>query len=62
MGRETNIQDFVRHLGEFTKDAKGPALMKEGKSHSYEYRFADQPLSVPCYSAAASILTDRNKP
>jgi Cdc6-like AAA superfamily ATPase len=44
--RDTNVPDFSRHLGEFTKTEKGPALVKEGKPRSYQYRFAE-PLLRP---------------
>ncbi len=44
--REVSIPDYSRHLGEFTKPDKGPALIREGKPRSYQYRFAE-PLLRP---------------
>lgn len=46
IGRDVSIPDYSRHLGEFTKSSKGPALIKVGKTRSFEYRFAE-PLLRP---------------
>lgn len=44
--RDVSIPDFTRHIAEFSKSDKGPALIREGKPRSYEYRFAE-PLLRP---------------
>lgn len=46
MGRRMEIPAFARHLNEFCKPDRGPALVKEGRAQSFEYRFAE-PLVRP---------------
>jgi hypothetical protein len=41
MKRRMEIPAFARHLNEFCDVSRGPALVKEGKPKSFEYRFAD---------------------
>lgn len=45
-GRDYQIAGFTRHLGEFLKDHRGPALTQIGESHNHFYRFAN-PLLQP---------------
>lgn len=46
LGREVDIPNFSRHLKEFCDLARGPALVKEGRPRTFEYRFHD-PLLRP---------------
>lgn len=46
IGKPADIPHFARHLKEFQDAERGPALLREGKPKSYEYRFAD-PLLRP---------------
>lgn len=46
MKRKMEIPAFARHLNEFCDPDRGPALIKEGKTQSFEYRFAE-PLLRP---------------
>ena len=39
MNRNYDIPAFVRHLDAFCGDNRGPALLKEGQSRRYQYRF-----------------------
>jgi hypothetical protein len=41
VGREVGIPNFQRHLNEFSKPARGPALVKEGSPRHYRYQFRD---------------------
>ncbi|MFO1126132.1 MAG: hypothetical protein U1E25_13300 [Methylocystis sp.] len=42
MGREDmDIPHFSRHIAQFCKDERGPALIQEGRPKSYQYRFSD---------------------
>ncbi len=48
-GREHEIASFTRHLGEFLKPHRGPALTQIGESHSHYYRFTNpmlQPYTI----------------
>ena len=40
MNRNYNIPAFARHLDAFCEPGRGPALLKEGQSRRYQYRFA----------------------
>jgi hypothetical protein len=40
------IPAFARHLNEFCKADRGPALVKEGRAQNFEYRFSE-PLVRP---------------
>ena len=40
MNRNYNIPAFARHLDAFCEESRGPALLKEGQSRRYQYRFA----------------------
>ena len=39
-GRAYDIPSFARHLDAFCQDARGPALIREGQTRRYRYRFA----------------------
>lgn len=42
MGRDDlDIPHFSRHISQFCKDERGPALIQEGRPKSYQYRFSD---------------------
>jgi Cdc6-like AAA superfamily ATPase len=42
MGRDDlDIPHFSRHITQFCKDERGPALVQEGRPKSYQYRFSD---------------------
>jgi len=40
MNRNYEIPAFARHLDAFCRDGRGPALLREGQSRRYRYRFA----------------------
>ncbi len=46
MDRRYDIPAFARHLDAFCDDSRGPALIREGQSRRYQYRFA-MPLMRP---------------
>ena len=58
MGRYMDIPAFARHMNEFCKPERGPALIKEGRAQSFEYRFADPLLRpfVVMKGAATGVL------
>jgi Cdc6-like AAA superfamily ATPase len=41
MRKESKVQDFIRHLREFTKSARGSVLMQIGGERRIRYRFID---------------------
>ncbi len=42
MGKDDlDIPHFSRHIAQFCKDERGPALIQEGRPKSYQYRFSD---------------------
>ena len=41
MKRSLDIPHFARHLNEFCKAERGPALVREGNPKAYEFRFSD---------------------
>lgn len=41
MGRELDIPYFARHINQFSTEERGPALVREGKPKSYQFRFTD---------------------
>ncbi len=38
---DMDIPHFSRHIAQFCKDERGPALIQEGRPKSYQYRFSD---------------------
>lgn len=61
-GRPYEISGFTRHLGEFMKPHRGPALIQIGESHRHFYRFANpllQPFTILSGVANGLISEDQ---